>query len=67
MDPAEILQLITLAEPIIGNVILFIKDKTTGKLSAIAILDAVDMQVQHNQDALNAYLAAKSDPNTAKI
>jgi len=67
MDPAAIIQLITLAEPLIGNLVLFIKDKTTGTMSAIAILDSVDMQVQKNQDALNAYLATKQSSSAAKI
>jgi hypothetical protein len=59
MGIAGIVQLLTILEPQIVNLVMFIKDKSTGQLSAIAILDSVDAQVKANQDALTNYIASK--------
>lgn len=59
MGIPAIVGLLTLLEPQIVNLVMFIKDKTTGTLTAIAILDSVDAQVKSNQDILTAYIASK--------
>lgn len=59
MGIAGIVSLLTILEPQIVNLVMFIKDKSTGQLSAIAILDSVDAQIKSNQDALTNYIASK--------
>lgn len=59
MGTAGIVSLLTILEPQIVNLVMFIKDKSTGQLSAIAILDSVDAQIKSNQDALTNYIASK--------
>ncbi len=59
MGIAGIVSLLTILEPQIVNLVMFFKDKSTGQLSAIAILDSVDAQVKANQDALTNYIASK--------
>lgn len=56
MTTAAILQLITLLEPEIVNIVMMIKDKKTGSLTVIAVLDSVDAQVKENQAAMATWL-----------
>jgi ACT domain-containing protein len=57
---AGIIAMLTTLEPQIVNLVMFIKDKTTGTLSAVVILDSVDAAVLTNQQQITAYLAGKS-------
>ena len=54
-----IITLLTTLEPQIVNLVMFIKDKTTGTMSAIAILDSVDAAVATNQTQITNYIASK--------
>lgn len=56
MPIAAILQLITALEPAILNVVLLFKNKQTGQVTAIAVLDSVDAQVADNQKVIQAWL-----------
>ena len=56
---AGIIALLTTLEPSIVNLVMFIKDKTTGTLSAVVILDSVDATVLTNQQQITAFIASK--------
>ncbi len=58
MPIAQILQLITTLSPSIINLVMFLKDKETGKLSAFVILDSVDAQVAENQKLIADWLTS---------
>ena len=59
MGIPQIIALLTTLEPQIVNLVMFVKDKTTGTLSAIAILDSVDAQVAANQTQIVNFIASK--------
>ncbi len=56
---SAIIAMLTTLEPQIVNLVMFIKDKTTGTLSAVVILDSVDAAVASNQQQIAAYIASK--------
>jgi len=57
MSIAAILGLITALEPAVVNTILLIKNKATGQVTAIAVLDSVDAAVAANQTAIQTWLS----------
>lgn len=67
MEISAILGLITLLEPQIVNVIMMIKDKKTGTMSVIAVLDSVDAQTEANQRQIADWVARKQTPVTTTI
>lgn len=58
MNTAAILQLISILEPQIVNVVMMVKDKKTGTMTVFAVLDSVDAQTAANQTAIQNFLGS---------